>query len=84
MHEFSIAQEIVATVERHLPPGDTRLVKTVRLEVGDLERIAPDSLRFCFEMASQGTLAEGAELRVEQISGEGLRVVEFELVEQES
>jgi hydrogenase nickel incorporation protein HypA/HybF len=81
MHELSIAQEIVETVRRYLPPGEARPVKSVKLEVGDLERITSDSLRFCFEVTSQGTSAEGAELKIEQVSGEGVRVVEFDFGE---
>ena len=81
MHELSIAQEIVATVRRHLPPGEMRPVKSVKLELGDLTRIAPHSLRFCFEMAGQGTLVEGADLKIERVAGDDIRVTEIETEE---
>lgn len=79
MHELSIAHEIVETVRRHLPPDGTRPVKRVSLKVGALNRITPDSLRFCFEAASRGTAVEGAELAIEETPGDEIRVVEFDL-----
>ena len=36
----------------------------VVLEVGMLAAVLPDSLRFCFQLATQGTLAEGAQLEI--------------------
>jgi hydrogenase nickel incorporation protein HypA/HybF len=41
----------------------------VRLEVGQLAAVLPDSLRFCFEVCAKGTLAEGAELDILDIPG---------------
>ncbi len=46
-------------------------VRRVVVEVGKLSLVSPDSLRFCFEAASQGTAAEGAELVIEQLEGRG-------------
>lgn len=79
MHELSIAHEIVETVRRYLPPGEKRPVRRVTLRVGAVNRILPDSLRFCFEAASRGTSVEGAELNIEEIAGDEIRVVEFDL-----
>ena len=79
MHELSIAHEIVETVRRHLPPEGTRPVKRVSLKLGALNRITPDSLRFCFAAASRGTTVEGAELVIEESPGDEIRVVEFDL-----
>ncbi|MBI2999787.1 MAG: hydrogenase maturation nickel metallochaperone HypA, partial [Deltaproteobacteria bacterium] len=79
MHELSIAHEIVETVRRYLPTGETKPVKRVSLRVGALNRLTPDSLRFCFEAASRGTVVEGAKLDIEETSGDEIRVVEFDL-----
>jgi hydrogenase nickel incorporation protein HypA/HybF len=79
MHELSIAQDIVATVIRHLPPENTAPVRWVRLSVGAHNHFTSDSLRFCVEAASEGTALEGAKLDIEETLGDEIRVVEFEL-----
>lgn len=81
MHELSIAQGIVETVRQHLPAGAPREVKSVRLRLGDQAGLAPESLRFCFELASEGTTLSGARLEIETVSGDDLQVVEVELAE---
>ena len=82
MHELSIAQAIVATVTRHLPPGNRAPVRWVKLSVGVLNHFAGDSLRFCFAAASEGTALEGAKLDIDETPGDEIRVVEFELDDQ--
>jgi hydrogenase nickel incorporation protein HypA/HybF len=82
MHELSIAQDIVATVTRHLPPENRAPVRWIRLSVGVLNHLTSDSLRFCFEAASEGTALEGAKLDIDETLGDEIRVVEFELDDQ--
>jgi hydrogenase nickel incorporation protein HypA/HybF len=66
MHELGIASEIVAlAAERSAGAQVARVV----LEVGVLSAVLPDALRFCFELASQGTELEGAELEVIELAG---------------
>ena len=79
MHELSIAHEIVETIKRHLPPKGTGPVRSVRLKVGAFNRITPDSLRACFELASQGTVVQGAILEIDEATGDEIRVIEFDL-----
>lgn len=79
MHELSIASQIVATVRRHLPAEGAGPVKRVTVRLGALNRVTPDSLRFCFEAASRGTAIEGARLEIEETSGDEIRVVEFDV-----
>lgn len=66
MHELSAAISIVQTLLKVARERSVRKIKAVRLEVGDLTLLNPDQLRFCFEVAARGTLAEGAELRIER------------------
>ncbi len=42
-------------------------VHLIRLRVGRLSGVVPDSLQFAFEALSPGTLAEGAELAIEDV-----------------
>ena len=82
MHELSIAHDIVAAVTRHLPPKNRAPVRWVKLSVGVLNHLTSDSLRFCFEAASEGTALEGAKLDIDETLGDEIRVVEFELDDQ--
>ena len=68
MHELSITHEVVRTVVAHT---DGRAVRGVRLRIGQLAGIVPDAVRFCFELATVGTLLEGAWLEIEEEPGQG-------------
>jgi hydrogenase nickel incorporation protein HypA/HybF len=64
MHELSIAEAIVAIAEGHA--GGRRVTK-VELKIGHLRQVAPSALTFAFELVTQGTSVEGAELEIEDV-----------------
>ena len=64
MHELSIAGAIVAIAEEHA--GGRRVAK-VELKIGHLRQIVPSALTFAFELVTQGTSVEGAELEIEDV-----------------
>ena len=66
MHELSITQSIVDTIAQRLGPAP---VHRVRLEIGRLSGVVPDSVRFCFELVTAGTTLEGAELEIDEPTG---------------
>jgi hydrogenase nickel incorporation protein HypA/HybF len=66
MHELAIAESVVSSV---LERTRDRHVRSVRLRVGRLAGVVPDSLVFCFELAAAGTSLEGASLEVLQEDG---------------
>jgi hydrogenase nickel incorporation protein HypA/HybF len=66
MHELGIAQQLVEIAAES--SGGARILKVV-VEVGKLAVVLPDALRFCFEAASAGTPAEGAELQIVEVPG---------------
>ena len=66
MHELGITQEIIALVEEH---AGGRKVARVVLEIGKLTAVLPDAVRFCFELCSTGTVAEGAALEILETPG---------------
>lgn len=66
MHELAIAQGIVSGACEH---AAGRRVYRVTVAIGMLCAVVPDSLHFCFGLAAEGTLAEGAELVIEEIPG---------------
>jgi hydrogenase nickel incorporation protein HypA/HybF len=69
MHELGIAQEVVAIVSEHA--GRARVTRVV-LEIGRHALILPDSIRFCFDLCSEGTVAQGAELEIREVPGRAL------------
>ena len=68
MHELSIVTSIVETVTETLAalPDSSRgsLVLEVRLRVGALASVIPESLEFCWGIASEGTPLEDSKLVV--------------------
>ncbi|GAA4055226.1 hydrogenase maturation nickel metallochaperone HypA [Streptomyces shaanxiensis] len=68
MHEMSVALAVIDQVETAAAQTpDVTAVRSVRLRVGELAGVVPDSLAFCFELACAGTLLEGAELVTEPV-----------------
>ncbi|MGA2888985.1 MAG: hydrogenase maturation nickel metallochaperone HypA [Terracidiphilus sp.] len=68
MHELSIVTSIVETVTETLNalPDSSwgGRVKEVRLRVGALASVIPESLEFCYGIAAEGTPLEGSRLVV--------------------
>jgi hydrogenase nickel incorporation protein HypA/HybF len=67
MHELSIAQEVVSIVLKHLPTDTEPSVKAVKMRIGKMTNVLPDSLQFCFESLIAGTAMEGARLEIEHV-----------------
>jgi len=61
VHELAIAESVVDAITEQLP-GAT--VTCVHLEIGALSGVVPDSIRFCFDLATEGTGLAGARLEI--------------------
>lgn len=66
MHEMAITQGIVDSVRERL--GEASVV-SVRLEIGRLSGVVAESVRFCFEIVTDGTSLSGARLDIDEPSG---------------
>ncbi|HIE08991.1 MAG TPA: hydrogenase maturation nickel metallochaperone HypA [Armatimonadetes bacterium] len=66
VHEFSIATRLVQLVEEHAKRAGAKRVVLVKVLAGRLTGVVPQLLREAFEFCSGGTLAEGAELVIEE------------------
>ena len=64
MHELSIARAITETALRH---AEARRVTEIRVRIGRLRQVVPDSLGFYLEIATEGTDARGARLELESV-----------------
>ncbi len=68
MHEMGIALQIVEIAAASIPTdlGNVRVAR-VNLKVGKLAAVVPESLRFCFSVASKDTPLDGAELNIAEL-----------------
>jgi hydrogenase nickel incorporation protein HypA/HybF len=64
VHELALAEAVVAVAEVH---ANGRRVTGVELEVGRLRQVVPEALSFSFELVARGTVAEGAELVIDEV-----------------
>jgi hydrogenase nickel incorporation protein HypA/HybF len=76
VHEIGILQDIMEIVEARTGGAP---VKRLVLEVGKLTCVLPDALRFCFDIATEGTLMEGAELMILVTEGDELVIKQMEV-----
>ena len=68
MHEASIAQSILDTVEDHCRrAGIDSAVSRVHVKIGALSAVVPDSLEFAFSVMKAETRCSGASLEWEEV-----------------
>jgi hydrogenase nickel incorporation protein HypA/HybF len=70
MHEMSLCESLLQIIERQAASHAFTRVRAVRVEIGALACVEPEALRFCFDAAARGTLAEGAVLEIVTRPGE--------------
>lgn len=71
MHEVAIAQSIVDLVKDQAAISGFTRVHSVRVAIGVLSSVEPDSLSFGFDAVTAGTVAQGAKLVIERSPGRG-------------
>lgn len=67
MHELSVATALVAQAEKAARAAGVEHVVAVRLRLGRLSGLVPESLVYSFEIASAGTTVAGARLDIERV-----------------
>lgn len=68
VQEFGIAHQVIEICEA--ASGGARITRIV-LEIGKLSAVLPDAVRFCFDAATEATVAEGAVLEIIEVPGLG-------------
>lgn len=69
MHEIGVTSEMIGAILERLS-GDTQVkVRRVTIEIGKLTALLPDSMKFCFDLCTQGTVLEGATLEIVETPG---------------
>ncbi len=68
MHELAIMGRVVADLERRVDPAR---VSCVRLRIGRLAGVLPETIQFCFALCTRGTALDGARLEIDEVRGRG-------------
>lgn len=63
MHELAIAESIISILKEQAKGR----VNSVKLKIGEMAGVVPSALEFSFQIASKGTMAEGAALYIEHV-----------------
>jgi hydrogenase nickel incorporation protein HypA/HybF len=66
VHEFSKTMEIVEVALKEAKKRNAKRVLEVRVQIGELTFLQPEQVRFSFNVLAQGTIMEGAKLRLEK------------------
>ena len=72
MHEMSIAHSLFDILKEEMTRNNAKTLRSVKLRIGELSAVVPDSLSFCFQVMTQGTNMEGAELMMDIIPLKGM------------
>lgn len=67
MHEMSITEDILAIIRGEMKKYSLTRLVSVKLRIGELTAIDPESLRFCFDACIKKTGLDGASLEIEDV-----------------
>jgi len=67
MHEMSVAQGLLSILEDRAKAHSLARVTRIRLKIGRMRGLDSRQIRLAFEALAEGSLAEGAELDIEEI-----------------
>ena len=71
VHEMSLMEGMLRIVEENARAQGYGRVRTVILEIGKLAGVEVEALRFAFEAVTDGSIAAGATLEIEEPQGLG-------------
>ena len=67
MHELAITESIIEAAVSAAEKNGAEKILEIRLRIGEISGIVPDCILEYFDLASRGTIAEGAEIFFEKI-----------------
>lgn len=70
MHELPVAESILEIAQRQARQAHASRITHLYLVLGQLSSFVDDSIQFYWDVISQGTLAEGAQLHFERVPAE--------------
>ena len=78
-----MAEELLDQVCAKAKEGQINKITKIQVELGEDSHVTEDSLRFCFQLLSENTIAKEAVLEVKSSAGSALTLVSFEGEQQE-
>ena len=84
MHELTLLKNVRDILEQNALAQNYTKITQVTLEIGRLSCVEPEALRFCFDIVMKKSLAEGAELVIDELKGLGLCQSCYKQIEMES
>lgn len=81
MHELSIALALVELTSEEAERLRAARVNTLYVRLGTSSGVVADALRFSFDVAAAGTIAEGARLELEPVEGDDLQLRAMEVLD---
>lgn len=70
MHEMSLCEGVLQVLQTEAKNQGYKKVLTVWLEIGDLSSVEPEAMLFSFDVVTQGSLADGAKLKIINVPGD--------------
>lgn len=67
MHELSLMESTVEIALENARREGAQKIHQFNLRVGAISGVVPEALEFAFESCTQGTIAEGANLKIELV-----------------
>lgn len=67
MHEYPITEQIIKIAEKHCREAGAERVTKVSLVVGDYSGLVRESIHMYFDIISEGTLCQGADIEMERV-----------------
>ncbi|QWV93576.1 hydrogenase maturation nickel metallochaperone HypA [Geomonas oryzisoli] len=88
MHEITLVTGLFEIINEQVAAQGIESISKVRLKVGELAAVEPMTLAACFEVVAEGTVAEGAQLEIEEVPltgrcracGERFRIENFSFI----
>jgi len=70
MHEYPITEQIIKIAEKHCAGAGAARVTGITLVCGDYSGVVVESVDMYFSAISEGTLCEGATIKIERVEPE--------------
>lgn len=80
MHEAKLCMALLRLADTHCAQAGAARVTALRIEVGAFSGVSPEALARAFPICANGTLADGATLRIDPTPGRELRLADMEVV----
>jgi hydrogenase nickel incorporation protein HypA/HybF len=67
MHELTIVSNMLRILQEQAERHQVDRIVKVRVKIGEFTAVLPEVFKSCFELLTQGTIAEGAQLEINNI-----------------